>query len=275
MMTSPKRKIALAVEYDGSCYHGWQRQINALSVQETLERGWFDLSQEKISLIGCSRTDTSVSARRHISHFLSSSPIPEDKIHLALNNKLPDSISVLAAKRVAPDFHARFQAKGKKYSYCLINANVRSALDRNKAAWLPGQLDFSAMKKSLKYFLGEHDFTSLMDQGSPSKRTVRKIYQLDLKRLKRDSLSGFEYRLEVIGDGFLYHMVRILMGTIVEIGQGKIKAADIPLFLAEKERINMGLTMPAEGLILEKVYYQEELFGQDAWPYEQGDENDK
>ncbi|HHV41560.1 MAG TPA: tRNA pseudouridine(38-40) synthase TruA [Clostridiaceae bacterium] len=272
-MAEKVKKIALAVEFDGSDFHGWQRQQNALSVQEVLETAWFELTGENRVITGCSRTDTGVSARRHISHLITATRIPAERIFLALNTKLPEAISVLASRQVPDDFNARYSACGKTYSYNLLCAKSRPAINRRICAWLPEELDYELMRDSLRYFLGEFDFTALMDQGSPTKRPIRQIYQLDLKRRFRQSLSGTEYQLTVTGDGFLYHMVRILMGTIVEIGQGKIKASDIPGLLSAGNRVGMGMTMPAQGLILERVYYREPLFDDDQWLWDEGGKN--
>ncbi len=267
-MSLHERKIALAVEYDGSCFHGWQRQENAISVQETLEEAWFHLTGEKRAIIGCSRTDQGVSARCHISHLFTTTPIPDERIFLALNTKLPEGITVLAARAVPLDFHARFQACGKTYSYRLLCSQSRPAIERRITAWMPQDLDYRAMLECSRHFIGEHDFTALMDQGSNTRRSVRRIYRLELQRQERDVLTGTEYILKITGDGFLFHMVRILMGTIAEAGQGKLNPADIPDLLQAKDRTKMGKTMPPEGLTLDKVYYRENLFGEGAWPYE-------
>jgi len=266
-MNKGERKIALAVEYDGSCFHGWQRQANALSVQETLEAAWEELTGEKKAIIGCSRTDKGVSARCHISHLFTSTPIPDENIFLALNTKLPNGISVLSSRAVAPDFHARYQACGKTYSYRLLCSQSRPAIDRRTTAWLPQDLDYQAMRESCLHFLGERDFSALMDQGSATRRSKRRIYNIELQKQILGELSGTEYLLEITGDGFLYHMVRIIMGTMVEAGQAKIDPSMIPDLLRAGDRTKMGMTMPPEGLILEKVYFQEELFGNDTWPY--------
>lgn len=275
MISGRKRKIALAVEYDGSCFHGWQRQQNALSVQEILENAWLELTGEKIVITGCSRTDAGVSARRHISHFSTAAAIPDERIFLALNSKLCPGLSVLASRGVPAGFNARYGALGKTYSYRLLCSPARPAIERRTCAWLPQEPDYSLMTSSLDYFIGEHDFSALMDQGSPGKRQRRTIFDLMLTREEIDELSGAEYRLIVTGDGFLYHMVRILMGTIVAVGQRKIASEDIPRLIEQKDRTKMGITMPASGLVLEKVFYRYNLFGNDSWPYVRGDENGK
>ncbi|MGI6090491.1 MAG: tRNA pseudouridine(38-40) synthase TruA [Saccharofermentanales bacterium] len=275
MIAGRKRKIALAVEYDGSCFHGWQRQQNALSVQEILESAWLGLTGEEIVITGCSRTDAGVSARRHISHFCTATSIPDEKIFLALNSKLRPGLSVLASRGVPANFNARYGALGKTYSYRLLCSPARPAIERRTCAWLPLEPDYSLMTSSLNYFIGEHDFSSLMDQGSPSKRHRRTIFDLVLAREEIDRLMGTEYLLTVTGDGFLYHMVRILMGTIVAVGQKKIALCDIAALIEQKDRTKMGITMPAAGLVLEKVFYCHNLFDNDSWPYARGDENGK
>ncbi len=256
-----KKQIAISCEYLGVDFHGWQRQENAHTVQAELEDAWFDLSAERIILNGCSRTDAGVSARRHISSFFTASSIPAERIALAWNTKLAPGVAVRKAKQVPADFDPRFDALGKEYSYAFYLRNTRPVIDRFQSHHVPQQLDIEAMRKASKAFLGEHDFSALMDQGSSSTRTCRGIYAVGLEK------AGPFLYLHVIGDGFLYHMVRILAGTLLYVGLGKIAAGDVSQLLQAADRRAMGPTLSAQGLTLERVFYKDELFGSDCWPY--------
>lgn len=249
-----RRNIALLTEYDGSEYHGWQFQDNAASVQQTIQDSWHELTGEKISLTSSSRTDAGVSARAHVSNFLTSLSIPAERVPLALNSVLPESISIRSAAEADPMFNSRVSPIGKRYCYRYWLGPVRPALMRHMTAHVPGKLDFDSMNDALPYLIGKHDFTCMMDQGSIRRNTVRTINDLSLKR------DGKLLTLTVDGDGFLYHMIRILAGTLLYIGQGKLNAADLPKAFASGDRKLTGMTMPAQGLCLEWVYYDPPLF---------------
>lgn len=255
-------RYAILTTYDGSAFSGWQRQKNAISVQQTLEDCWQKQTGETIRLTGGSRTDAGVSARGHVSSFRSKTPIPLNNIPLFWNAKLPDSIAVRKVIRVEDDFNPRYDALGKEYRYRILNRRVRPVLYRHLVAHVPGVLDLSAMRQALPYFAGTHSFLSLMDQGSPTKRPVRTIQHLELAEEDR------VITLIVRGDGFLYHMVRILAGTLVLIGQGKMSPEQVPALLETKDRTLAGPTMPPQGLTLERIYFAKMLFGGDCWPYE-------
>ena len=253
--------IAISCEYLGVDFCGWQRQENAHAVQAELEDAWFELSSERIVLIGSSRTDSGVSARRHISSFSTASSIPVERIPLAWNTKLSPGVAVREARIVADEFDPRFDALGKEYTYTFYLSKTRPVIERFQSHHVPQKLDIKAMQTAADSFLGEHDFTALMDQGSPSPRPCRTLYSLILEE------AGPFLPLRVIGDGFLYHMVRILAGTLLYVGLGKIAAADIPEMLRAGERRVMGPTLSASGLTLERVFYKEKLFGRDRWQY--------
>lgn len=255
-------RYAILTTYDGAFFSGWQRQKNAVSVQQTLEDVWKKQTGETIRLTGGSRTDAGVSARGHVSSFRSETSIPEQNIPLLWNAKLPDSIAIRKAIRVDDDFNPRYDALGKEYRYRIMNSRVRPVLFRHLVSHIPGTLDMSAMRQALPFFAGTHSFLSLMDQGSPTKRPVRTIQHLEL--IEEGSL----ITLVVRGDGFLYHMVRILAGTLVLIGQGKMLPEQVPKLLESKDRTLAGPTMPPQGLTLERVFFEKTLFGDDCWPYE-------
>lgn len=255
-------RYAILTAFDGTFFSGWQRQKNANSVQQTLEDVWQKHTGETIRLTGGSRTDAGVSARGHVSSFLSTTPIPEQNIPLFWNANLPDSIAVRKAIRVEDDFNPRYDALGKEYRYRILNCRVRPVIFRHLVAHVPKELDLSAMRQALSYFVGTHSFLALMDQGSPTKRPVRTIQCLEL--MEEDRL----ITLVVRGDGFLYHMVRILAGTLVLIGQGKMSPEQVPALLESEDRTVAGPTMPPQGLTLERIYFGKTLFGGDCWPYE-------
>lgn len=276
-------QYAILTEFDGSVFHGWQRQRNAPSVQACLEDAWEALTGERIVLRGGSRTDAGVSALGHVSAFHTTSSIPEDRIARAWNTKLPDGVVVCAATRVHHDFHARYDTLGKLYRYTIKTGSTRSVLSRHTTAFVPGELDVDAMREAIPFLEGTHDFSAFMDQGSPTKRLERTLYDIKLTpgarrleeptqtdKLLHDVKRGRETDLviKIMGDGFLYHMARIIVGTLVYIGEGKIAPQELLSVLKNKDRTLAGPTMPAAGLLLERVFFADELFGDDRWPYE-------
>ncbi len=254
-------RYAIATEFDGTAFHGWQRQKNAHSVQACLEDAWMSLTGETITLRGGSRTDAGVSAIAHVSDFVSATSIPPDRIARAWNTKLPESVVVHAAVCVPDSFYARYDTLGKTYRYTILTGETRPVIKRSTTAFVPGELDVDAMRSASEYFLGTHDFSSFMDQGSPTKRLVRTLHDI--------RIDGFqELVIAMTADGFLYHMARIIVGTLVYIGQGKISVHELASIIEARDRVCAGPTMPAEGLVLERVYFAAELFGDDCWPYE-------
>lgn len=243
------RNIKLTVEYDGTNYHGWQSQTNALAIQDVLQRAVDKLTGEKCNLTGSSRTDVGVHALGHVSNFATESKIPSDKFPYALNALLPDDVVVKKAEEVSADFHSRFCAKGKKYRYLVYNSKHPSALLRNRAYFMSRPLDTEQMRRAAECFIGKHDFKAFMASGSDIKSTERNISSVDLSW--KDDIITFE----ITGDGFLYNMVRIIAGTLVEVGFGKISADDIPGIIKEGDRRKSGRTAPAHGLYLVEVYY--------------------
>ncbi|NLM76700.1 MAG: tRNA pseudouridine(38-40) synthase TruA [Ruminococcaceae bacterium] len=250
-----RRKIAILVEYDGSAFSGWQYQPRERTVQKTLTEALMQLTGDtELSLIGCSRTDTGVHARGHVSHFLTSSPIPDDRWPLALNRILPEDISVHQARTVPDCFHARFGTCSKRYSYSIWNHRVRPALKRHRCSHVPGALDIRAMAAALPYMLGKRDYRAFQDAGSEAKTTVRTIQRVRLL------VSGPEISFFIQGDGFLYHMVRIMVGTLLAVAQNKLTAASIGDIILAGDRRLAGKTMPPQGLCLEIVLYEPAIF---------------
>lgn len=244
------RKIKLIIEYDGTNYHGWQIQKNANSVQETIEKAISKLLGEKVGIVGCSRTDVGVHAYGQVAHFTTDSRIPAEKFSYAINNLLPDDIVIKKSEEVSEDFHSRYSAKGKKYRYLIYNAAHASAIMRNRTYHVRPELDFEKMQRAAKHFLGQHDFAAFQATGGQVRSTVREIYSLELFR-KEDNLIS----IEVSGNGFLYNMVRIIAGTLIYVGIGKIEADEIPAIINSLDRTRAGKTAPAEGLYLMEIYY--------------------
>jgi len=244
------RNIKLTIEYDGTNYHGWQIQKNGITVQETIEKAISKLLDNHVGIVGCSRTDVGVHAYGQIAHFLTNSSIPGDKFSYAINNLLPDDIVIKQSEEVSEDFHSRYCAKGKKYRYLIYNEAHASAIMRNRAYHVRPQLDFEKMKNAALYFNGKHDFAAFQATGGQVRSSVREIYSIDIFK-KEDNLIA----IEVSGNGFLYNMVRIIAGTLIYVGIGKIAADEIPKIIESLDRTRAGKTAPAEGLYLMEIYY--------------------
>lgn len=243
------RNIKLTIEYEGSNYHGWQVQPNVITVQGIIVEAIKKITKEDVNLIGAGRTDSGVHAKGQVANFKTNSKIPEDKFSHAINSQLPFDIAIVKSEEVPIDFHSRYDALAKRYRYIIYNSLIRSPLYRNYAYHIPYKLDFEKMKVAKDYFLGTHDFMTFMSSGSEIEDTVRTIYSIST--IKRDGLIIFQ----IEGNGFLYNMVRIMAGTLVEVGSGKINKDSISQIIESKDRITAGHTAPAKGLYLEKVFY--------------------
>lgn len=244
-----KVNVKILLEYEGTCYSGWQRQKNAVSIQEVLEKAIQSITKEKVRVIGSGRTDSGVHALGQVANFKTYTKIPIEKLPYAINSKLPEDITVKHAQIVPEDFHARFSAKSKVYSYSIYNAKFPSPLLRRYVYFFPLPLNLEEMRKAADILIGEHDFKSFMASNSSAKSTVRCIKRFEI--LKRENL----ITLQIEANGFLYNMVRIIAGTLVDIGIGKTKAEDMISILNSKDRSSAGKTLPAQGLCLMKVIY--------------------
>lgn len=251
------RHIAILCEYDGSAFHGWQEQENAGSVQGCLRAAWQKLSGESRAFRGCSRTDAGVSARGHVSDFFTQSKIPAEKIHLALNTHLPEGMTVQRAREAAEDFNARFCPVGKRYVYRFWIDPSRPAIFRHLYYHYPKQPNLERMRECAELLCGTHDFEAFMDQGSVVRNTVRTIDRLEILQNEK-SLT-----MVCMGDGFLYHQVRILAGTLLYCGMNKLQLEEVERALKTGDRTSLGATLPASGLCLDRVYFPETLFGGD------------
>lgn len=244
------RNIKLTIEYDGKDFNGWQKQPNKLNIQGTIERAIEEITGEEIELNASGRTDAGVHAIGQVANFKTNSTIPIEKIPIAINTKLKKSIRIINAEEADENFHSRLSCKRKTYRYIINNNIFSSAIYRNLECHIPQKLDIDKMKQAIKYFEGEHDFKAFKASGTSSKSSVRTIYKAEIYEQKDNRLW-----IELTGNGFLYNMVRIIVGTLVEVGLGKIKPEEISQIILEGKRENAGKTLPPNGLYLLKVEY--------------------
>lgn len=243
-------RILLYIEYDGTEYAGWQRQENALSVQQVVEECLAKLTGETIAITGAGRTDAGVHAAFQAAHFDTDSKIPPDRFAYALNFILPPSIRIKKSIVVACDFHARYSAAAKWYRYTVYNHPHASALNRRTNYHVRDPLDIETMNDAAKDMIGTHDFAAFAASGAAQKTTVRTIYDA------RTAADGDYAYIDIKGSGFLYNMVRIFAGTLIEIGRHRMGADTIQKMITSCDRLAGGPTAPARGLTLMKVYYE-------------------
>ncbi len=248
------RRIRLVLEYDGSGYSGWQRQLNAVSVQQRVEEALRSLTgEDKLTVTGASRTDAGVHALGQNAHFDTDSRIPADKFAFALNTLLPDDIRISKSSEVTERFHARFSARAKEYRYLFYSALHASALYRNLSAHVFYPLDIDKMSREAETLIGTHDFAPFAASGSVVKDTVRRIDSVSITQTPPF------IELRVAGNGFLYNMVRIIAGTLTGVGSGKLPEGAIRRALASTSRLDLGVTAPPQGLTLMRVDYPEDV----------------
>ena len=248
------KRILLTVEYDGTNYAGWQRQLNGLAVQQVLEETLQKATKERIVVTGASRTDAGVHARGQAVHFDTESRIPPEKYPFVLNTMLPRDVRVHSGREVPEGFHARFMTCGKRYTYRIVNSRHASAIRRNTHVHVPLPLDLAPMQEAAKQLLGTHDYAAFQAAGGTAKTTMRTITKAELVQL------GDEIILTVEGDAFLYNMVRIIAGTLIEIGLGRRTVNAFSEAYETLDRLSLGVTAPPHGLELTKVYYPEAAF---------------
>jgi tRNA pseudouridine38-40 synthase len=246
------RNVKLTIEYDGTAYHGWQRQANALTIQQVLEEAIAGLVDHDVTLHGSGRTDAGVHALAQVANFHTPCTIPTDRLPHAINTALPRDIAVLRAEDVPEDFHARFAARGKTYRYTILCRDVRPALDRHRMHWVRRSLDVHAMAEAAALFVGEHDFASFETESSGDD-SVRTVTRCNVEA--RDQHGGTRVELTVSANGFLYNMVRAMAGTLLEVGSGKQRPEWVAELLAARDRSRAGPTAPAHGLCLVDVEY--------------------
>ena len=243
------RNIKLTIEYDGKDYNGWQKQPNHLNIQGEIERAIQNVTGEEVELIGSGRTDAGVHAFGQVANFKIESNFPIEKMATAINSQLKQSIRVLKAEEVSLEFHSRYHCHQKTYMYVIENSEQGTAIYRNNTYHISQPLDVEAMQKAASYLEGEHDFSSFKSSGTSSKSSVRTIYKAQV--LKEQS----RVIIQLTGNGFLYNMVRIIAGTLVDVGLGNILPDEMKNILEAKDRQKAGKTLPAQGLFLANVDY--------------------
>ncbi len=244
------RNIKLLIEYDGKDFNGWQKQPNKLNIQGEIEKAIERITGEEVNLMASGRTDAGVHAIGQVANFKTNSNIPIEKFPIALNTNLKKSIIIKSAEEVEERFHSRLNCKKKTYRYIINNSKYGTAIYRNLETHIPIKLDIEKMQKAVKYFEGEHDFKAFKASGTSSKSSVRKIYKAEVIDAGNERIY-----IELTGNGFLYNMVRIIAGTLVEVGLNKIEPQEVENIILSKKRENAGKTLPPQGLYLVNVVY--------------------
>ena len=247
------RNIALKLTYVGTAYHGWQMQKNAATIQETLELALATVVGHPVKCVGAGRTDAGVHARVYIANFHTSSTIPCERLPLAVNSRLPEDIVVTKATEVPDDFNAIGSCIKKEYTYQIYNSRIRDPFFVNRVWFYPKHLKEDVMAAAAKQFVGTHDFAAVRSVGTETRTTVRTVHYFEVERT--DKLIC----CRVCADGFLYNMVRAMVGTIVYASEGKLTPEDIPTILAGRCRTDAGPTAPPGGLYMTNLWYNEDV----------------
>ena len=243
------RNIKLTIEYDGKEYNGWQKQPNKLNIQGEIERAIQNVTGKQVDLIGSGRTDAGVNAYGQVANLKIESELPIEKMATAINSQLKKSICVKRAEEVPLEFHSRYNSHSKTYNYVIDNSEQGTAIYRNLTYHVSQKLNIKNMQEAVKYFVGEHDFSSFKSSGTSSKSSVRTIYDAKVEKDKDKII------ISLTGNGFLYNMVRIIAGTLLEVGLGNIKPEEIKDIIEAKNRQKAGKTLPPQGLFLMNVEY--------------------
>lgn len=252
------RNIKLEISYDGTKYYGWQKQKDKKTVQETIEKAIYEITGNEVKLIGSGRTDRGVSAISQVANFLDESNFDISKYEKAINSRLKrEYITINNVEEVDIDFNARFNAKQKTYIYIINNQKQRGTITREHEYYYPYNLDVVAMNEAIQEIVGEHNFKCFEAAGSKRDSTIRTIYDAKVYEEKINNIMDNSERIiiSVTGNGFLYNMMRIIAGTMLEVGSGNIKVEDIKTIILKEDRKNAGKTLPPEGLILKEVKY--------------------
>ena len=244
-----KKKYLLIIEYEGTAYHGWQSQKNGISIQEVIETALTKITKAETCVQSAGRTDAGVHAEGMPAHFVTESKMKPLEFLFALNSQLPLDITVKEVRKVPMSFNARGSAKRKLYRYSVLNRDHPSALNYRRSWFIPHALDIAAMRRATKYFVGKHDFTSFRAGNCNAKTPIRILSRVEI--FKQGGFLQFEFE----GKGFLKHMVRNLVGTLVHVGRKKISARQVKTILEARNRKIAGPTAPAQGLCLVKVSY--------------------
>ncbi len=244
------RNIAMKIAYDGSAYHGWQVQKGGdITVAETLEKALSTICEHRVKVTGCGRTDAGVHALRYCCNFKTDCHIPIERFPLAVNSRLPADIAAMDAVEAPEDFNAILSCHKKEYVYRIYNSNIRDPFLQDRACFYPSALDVERMERAALAFEGTHDFKAVRSVGTETKTTVRTIYWCNIEK------NGNVISMRVCADGFLYNMVRAIMGTVVYAGLKKLEPEDIPHLLERGDRRLTGPTMPPQGLYMSRIWY--------------------
>lgn len=244
------KRIKLTIAYDGTNYCGWQIQPNGLTIEEVINRTLSKLTGEDIQVIGASRTDSGVHAMGNVAVFDTETSIPAEKIAMALNQRLPEDIVIVKSEEVASDFHPRYCDCSKTYEYHIINTRIPVPTKRLTNYFVSYNLNIEDMRKAASYLVGEHDFVSFCNVRTDVENTVRTITELDILT------DGEEITIRITGDGFLYNMVRIIVGTLIRVGRGFYEPEKVKEILEARDRKVAGVTAPPQGLMLMKIEYK-------------------
>ena len=244
------RRIKLTIAYDGTNYCGWQVQPNGITIEEVINKELKKLTGENIQVIGASRTDSGVHAMGNVAVFDTETTIPAEKIAMALNQRLPEDIVIVQSEEVPLDFHPRYCDCSKTYEYHIINTRIPMPTKRLTNYFVSYTLDIDKMRQAASYLIGEHDFVSFCNIRTDVENTVRTIQELDI------ITNGDEITIRITGNGFLYNMVRIIVGTLVRVGRGFYGPEKVKEILEARDRKAAGVTAPAHGLILTKIEYK-------------------
>ena len=247
------RNIALRLSYTGTAYHGWQVQKNAVSVAETLEKALSFVVNHPVKVTGAGRTDAGVHARTYVANFRTTSAIPLERLPLAVNTRLPDDIVVSKATLVPDDFNAIGSCLKKEYTYRIYNSRIRDPFYVNRVWFYPRLLDEAVMAEAARQFVGTHDFAAVRSVGTETRTTVRTVHYFDITR------TGKLIDCRVCADGFLYNMVRAMVGTCIYAAEGKLAPQDIPDILSSRNRTLAGPTAPPDGLYMTNLWYDEDV----------------
>lgn len=244
------RTILLNVEYEGTAYAGWQSQTNGIAVQDVVESALAQILKQKVRIHSSGRTDAGVHARSMAAHFRTESNIPLSAFREGANRFLPRDVVIREVREMPENFHARYSAKGKWYRYTIYNGDMRSPLAERTAWHLRGDLDLDLIRSAAEFMVGKHDFQAFRTSGCVAKTSIRNIFRVDI------TADCELVYIDIKGSGFLRNMVRIMAGTLVEVGQGKRPVSDLPKLLQGEEGVICGPTAPAHGLCLQEVWYE-------------------
>ena len=244
------KRIKLTIAYDGTNYYGWQIQPNGITIEEVLNKALCKLTDENIQVIGASRTDSGVHAMGNVAVFDTETTIPAEKIAMALNQRLPEDIVIVRSEEVPLDFHPRYCDCSKTYEYHIINTRIPNPTKRLTNYFVSYVLDLDKMRQAASYLVGEHDFVSFCNVRTDVENTVRTITDLEILS------EGNEITIRITGNGFLYNMVRIIVGTLIRVGRGFYEPEKVKEILEAKDRKAAGVTAPANGLMLMEIQYK-------------------